>query len=165
MRSTVLRALLLSAFLLAGCKAAPKPAEPQPVEPQTIEYETAPCYGLCPVYRVTVASDGAGIFTGMQHTAVTGDRKFVVKRDQFAAFAKTLAPYRPKGTRNITPGQPDCVDAATDMPSVDVQWKSGAATDKLTLYYGCNLETGKPMAEALRTAPEALPIADFIGKR
>ncbi|QNQ08082.1 DUF6438 domain-containing protein [Sphingomonas alpina] len=165
MRSTVLRTLLSSALLLAGCAVAPKPAEPQTAEPGAIVYETAPCYGLCPVYRVTIASDGTGTFTGMQHTVITGDRKFAASPDQFAAFAKVLAPYRPKGTRDITPGQPDCVDAATDMPSVDVQWKSGTATDKLTLYYGCNLQTGQAMAEALRTAPEMLPIADFIGKR
>ncbi|MES2057021.1 MAG: DUF6438 domain-containing protein [Pseudomonadota bacterium] len=165
MRSTVLPAIAFAALLPAGCAVAPKAAEPQAAELGTIMYETAPCYGLCPVYRVTVAADGAGIFTGMQYTAINGDRKFVVTPEQFAAFAKTLAPYRPKGSRTIMPGQPDCKDMATDMPSVDIQWKAGEATDKLSFYYGCAMDKGQAMAEALRTAPEALPIANFIGKR
>jgi hypothetical protein len=156
MRTTIIPGSLL----IAGC-AVP---QQQSARPQTIVYETAPCYGACPIYRVTVGSDGTGIFTGIRHTATTGDRKFPVTPEQFAAFAAALAPYRPQGKRDVTPGQPECNDTVTDMPSVTVKWQDARA-DELSYYYGCRPATGPAMAEALKAAPSTLPIADFIGKR
>ncbi|MGH6616511.1 DUF6438 domain-containing protein [Sphingomonas sp.] len=152
--------IVVGALLIAGCATPQR----QSATLQTITYETAPCYGVCPVYRVTVGSDGAGIFTGIRHTAIGGDRKFSVTPRQFTAFAGTLSPYRPQGKRDITPGRPECNDTVTDMPSVNVRWED-VRTDELSYYYGCRPASGPAMADALTTAPSLLPIADFIGKR
>ncbi|MGY4397745.1 hypothetical protein ACVWZA_002942 [Sphingomonas sp. UYAg733] len=153
-------AIVFGALLVVGC-AVP---QQQPAKPQTIVYETAPCFGVCPVYRVTVGSEGSGIFTGIRHSAIVGDRKFPVTPEQFKAFAASLAPYRPQGTRDIIPGQPECNDTVTDMPSVTVRWND-ARSDRLSYYYGCRPAQGPAMAEALQAAPSNLPIADLIGKR
>ena len=51
-------AALGASLLLAACAAASAPASPA----ETISFETGPCFGACPVYRLTVNSDGSGTF-------------------------------------------------------------------------------------------------------
>ncbi|QNM82747.1 hypothetical protein H8M03_12285 [Sphingomonas sabuli] len=159
-------------LMLAACTAVPaeapgaqgSPDAPAAGSVETIRYETQACYGFCPVYVVTVGSDGTGQFEGGQHTAVTGPRSFTVTPAQFADFKQRLEPYRPQGERRVA--DPNCGGRlATDMPSVDVTWTQKGPSSHLYVYYGCNREANRAMFEALRTAPEALPIAAFIGSR
>ena len=45
---------------------------------ESITFQTGPCFGTCPVYTVTVHSNGQGLFTGQAHTTVTGPQAFTV---------------------------------------------------------------------------------------
>jgi hypothetical protein len=144
---------------LAACAAIPS----EPV-PASISYRTGPCFGRCPVYRVTVRSDLTGTFEGERFTAVTGPREFRVSARQWRAFVAKLAPLRPRGVRAVTPGSADCGQTVTDMPSVNVSW-SGASADRLDFYYGCRAPANQTLADTLRAAPELLPIGDYIGSR
>jgi len=163
--------VVVAGLALAGCahtRSAPTPKpKPIPVEIDSITYETGPCFGACPVYSVTVRSDGSGVFTGKRFTEVSGERAFKLSPDQYAAFAAQLAPYRPaSGEKRISPGEKGCEHAATDLPSVDVTW-SRAIGDRQRLYYyfGCNMEGNQTMAQALGNAVDALPIEPLIGPR
>lgn len=148
------------ALLLAGCghdRAARGGA--------TITYATAACFGTCPVYSITLGPDGQGIFTGERFTAVTGERRFQASPDQVAAFTRSLAAYRPKGERLIQPGKAECKAMVTDQPGVDVRWQPALApAAHLGVYYGCDGMRHRAMFDALRAAPNALPVAAFIGK-
>ncbi|KQM27827.1 hypothetical protein ASE57_05630 [Sphingomonas sp. Leaf11] len=152
--------------MLGGCVMAvgntTTQAPPVAIESETISYETSRCFGTCPVYRVTVQPDGSGVFEGRQFTKVVGIRSFRATPAQYRAFAAKLQPYRPQGEQLIQPGQPGCGQVATDMPSVDIRWNeiSGAA-QHLSLYYGCRMHD-QAMNEALRSAPNELPIRQFI---
>ncbi|WP_448663391.1 DUF6438 domain-containing protein [Sphingomonas sp. CJ20] len=156
-----------AAVALAGCVAPSRPGGPVPIEGDSITYETGPCFGACPVYAVTVRPDGTGVFTGKRFTAVTGERAFTLTRAQYDAFAAALAPYRPaSGDVRYAPGEPRCANAATDMPSVEVRWTRAIGDSQgLYYYFGCNLGTKRPIADALGQAPDALPIAAMIGER
>lgn len=143
---------------LAACASAPEaPA------PQTITYARGPCFGACPVYRVTVGADGSGLFEGERFTAVTGQRRFTVTPEAFRAFAEKLAPHRPQGTLDIAMGHARCQLAATDHPSAVVTWAGGGRNDRLGYYYGCRDEANAALAQALTEAPALLPIASMIG--
>jgi hypothetical protein len=132
---------------------------------ETITYTTTRCYGTCPAYTITLGPDGQGIFVGQQFTAVVGERRFRASPDQVRGFAARLAPYRPKGERLIEPGKPGCKLAGTDSPSVDVHWQVAVgAPSHLHFYYGCRDPQNRGMTDALRFAPDALPIAALIGK-
>jgi len=161
--------LVLAMLAVGGCAirrdVGPAPGGPVAIERETIRYETAPCFGTCPVYAVTVQPDGHGTFEGQRFTAVIGVREFRITPDQYRRFAAALQPYRPaQGERLIQPGQPGCGNAPTDMPSVDVRWSElSGASQHLNLYYGCG-EAGA-MREALRAAPDLLPIGDLVGAR
>jgi hypothetical protein len=154
-----------AALALAGCVQPDRAPVASSAVAETITYETGPCHGFCPVFKLVVSSDGAGTFTGIQHTAVTGDRPITLTASEYAAFAGALAPYRPtSGEALYQPGTPLCDRVATDMPSVDVRWR-GDSEQHLYYYYGCDREKYRAMADGLRQATDALPLAALIGKR
>ena len=158
-----------AALTLAGCVATergPRPktgASPRP-QIQSVTYSTTPCHGLCPVYSVKIGTNGAGMFTGSSNTAVIGERHFKATPAQVAAFFDRLQPYLPTGELLLT-GADACKAYATDLPSADITWTGGARAGHLLYDYGCDRHAHRELAEALRDAPEALPIAGLIGKR
>lgn len=156
--------MALTACGLSGCATIDVPRGGQPValESETIRYETSPCFGTCPVYAVTMTPDGKGTFEGKRFTAVTGVRPFQAAPLAYRAFAASLAPYRPTANETLyQPGTPGCENAPTDMPSVDVTWTElSGGRQHLNVYYGCGPQA---MRDALRSAPNALPIGSFIG--
>lgn len=190
----LLVAMVFGGTLLGGCipQVAPpeRPARPAPARPsrpappppasggtpagpsapvvrdEMIRYATSPCFGACPVYTVTVRPDGTGTFEGQRFTAVTGARDFRVSPAQYDAFLTRLAPYRPRsGSVRYAPGEANCGQAATDMPSVEVQWDGKSGHRGLSFYFGCDRERNRGMADALGSAPDLLPIAGLIGAR
>jgi hypothetical protein len=147
---------LVAAFASTACATVP-PAD----SVESISFETGPCFGACPVYRVTVNSEGGGTFEGRRFTAVTGTRSFRATPEQFRAFAARLAPLRPaSGERRLTGDA--CEMMATDQPTTDVTWRSAASEQKFYFYYGCDMEKNRPIAERLDAAPGLLPIGEFI---
>jgi hypothetical protein len=139
---------------------ATTPAAAADSQLRSISYQTGPCLGSCPVYRVTVNADGSGLFEGRRFTAVAGARRFRLTRAQFRAFAAWLAPDRPaRGERHYV--DDSCHEMATDQSSVEIIWR-GAAEQKLDVYYGCDMETNRVMFDRLVHAPSLLPIRDFI---
>ncbi len=151
---------LLAVFLVApACASAP----PEGGGVRSISYETGPCFGACPVYRVVVNVDGSGRFEGRRFTAVEGQRGFAVTPGQWRAFVARLAPYRPSGAEAIGPGHPRCQMQATDHPSATVTWSGAGGEDRLAFYYGCRDAENAALARALREAPGLLPIGDLIG--
>lgn len=161
--------ILAAALALGACTATaggPSQDTPVAIEADSIRYETGPCFGACPVYAVTVRPDRNGLFEGKNFTAVTGTREFRLTRAQYDRFAALLAPHRPEtGAVRYSHGEPNCRNAPTDMPSVEVTW-TRAIGDSQSLYYyfGCDDENpGK--SEALQAAAKSLPIAQFIGDR
>lgn len=156
--------------LVAACAMQPgsQPGTPVAIEREAVTYSTQPCYGTCPVYSVTMTPEGQGVFTGQQHTAVTGERRFTVGRPTAERFIEHLGAVRPaSGDRRIEMGSVDCGNAPTDMPSIDVKWESdtGAAPQLLHYYRGCRSDEAQRVGAVLAAAPVLLPIAAFIGKR
>jgi hypothetical protein len=166
MRTTM--AMMVVMLAASGCaRVGKEPAAGVPVaiEGDSIRYATGPCYGTCPVYKVTIRPDGTGTFEGERFTAVTGTREFRMSPDAYRRFAASLEPYRPDGERIVEMGSPDCGPAPTDMPSVDVGWtQASGGSGHLRFYYGCRTKNAE-MAKALRDAPALLPIAALIGTK
>lgn len=151
-----------AAFGLVGGGPAGSTEPDGPVE--TITYETGPCFGACPVYRLTVLSTGTATFEGRRFTAVTGLRSFRVTPEQFRAFERQLAPARPSSGSVHYSGE-HCQSQATDLPSVQIGWHSRLGHQELDFSYGCDMERNRALAERLRSAPDLLPIAELVGHR
>jgi hypothetical protein len=157
-----LAAMAATALALAGC--ATRDVRPHEAGLASIEIAAGPCFGACPVYRATIEPSGAGHFAGARFTAVTGDRPFIADPATFTLVADALAPYRPARDRAIGPAK--CERFRTDAPRWTVRWtdRDGAAVS-LDLYLGCTDARYGPMAQAIRTANDLLPIGDLVGKR
>ena len=152
--------LLVAAASLAASAEAQSPTR-SPV--RSITYETGPCFGRCPVYEVTVYSNGRATFTGRRFTAVVGTREFRVPAGTYLRLARHLAPIRP--ARDIRYSGDQCRAMATDLPSATVIWREPAGRRSLYFYYGCDMQRNRALAERLRRAPDLLPLGDFIGRR
>ena len=156
--------LSIVAASVASCLAAIVPANA--AAPESITYETGACFGACPVYTVTVRSDGSGLFEGRRFTAVTGRRTFRVTPGQYRAFVAQLAPLRPRRGVARYWGPPLCSGMATDQASADVKWDMhDGGGRELSFYYGCDMGARQAMVERLGNAPDLLPIGAFIGRR
>lgn len=151
--------LIIPALALGSCMSiagAPK-------APETIRYATGPCFGTCPVYVVTVSSDGIGMFDGRQNVLVKSRRTFAISQDEFEQFKAALAPYRPTGTVEYRGA--NCTTQATDLPSVEVAWRDEDRSDILHADFGCDMEQNQRMYDALAAAPRYLPLDIFVGRR
>ena len=151
----------MTKLALAALLALPACAAMAPAVPENIVFETGPCYGACPVYQVTVNSDGTGWFEGRRFTAVTGSRPFRATPAQYRAFARQLEPLRPASGAVRYSGD-GCRSMATDLPSTEVTWRSPRGAQSLYFYHGCDMERNRAIAERLNAAPGLLPIGDFI---
>jgi Domain of unknown function (DUF6438) len=152
--------LLAAALALPACAAV----GPGDTAAETITFETGPCFGACPVYRLVANSDGSGTFEGRRFTAVTGTRPFRATPAQYRAFVAQLAPLRPASGTVRYAGEA-CRATATDMPSAEVTWRSRRGTQGLYFYYGCDMERNRAIGERLNAAPALLPIGDYIAPR
>lgn len=156
-------AMLAFVALFAATPAAARPA-PR-TAPESISYRAGPCFGGCPIYTVTVRSDGTGTFEGINFTTARGVRQFRVTPRQYRAFAAWLAPIRPpRGSLDYRTGDL-CRTMATDLPSVGVTWNGRRGQQQLDYYYGCDMERHRALARRLRDAPDRLPIQAFIGEQ
>jgi len=153
---------LILAALITTAPATAAPARPSRVE--SITYEAGPCFGACPIYKVTVRSDGSARFEGINFTAVRGVREFRVTPAQYRAFATHLAAIRP-ARGSFDTNDTRCREMITDMPSATVTWEGRRPTQRLHLYYGCDPRRNRNMAQRLSSAPALLPIGDFIGRQ
>jgi hypothetical protein len=138
-------------------------ADAAPRRVETISYETSPCFGTCPVYKVTVSSNGRGVFEGRRFTAVAGTRAFRVTPVQFRSFRQRLAADRPVG--EVTLDGERCARQASDLPGVTVRWTGGVRSGVLRANYGCDPDRNARLFRALRAAPDALPIRALIVPR
>jgi hypothetical protein len=131
---------------------------------RSITYETGPCFGTCPVYTVTVNSDGIGLFVGTRHTTVTGNRSFTVTPAQYAQYVNHLAPVRPASGIVRRDAPPNCTGPmTTDLPSTDVKWTGAdGQQQELYVYHGCRFADSVAVIQRLQDAPGLLPIGSFI---
>ncbi|HEV2865705.1 MAG TPA: DUF6438 domain-containing protein [Allosphingosinicella sp.] len=151
---------LALALALAGCATVQEDAAARGA--MSVSYETGPCFGACPVYRVTVNSDGSGMFEGRRFTAVEGQRAFRISRQQFDALVAHLDPVRPAQGSVRYAGEA-CERVATDLPSAEVTWRMlGDGQQQLYFYYGCDMEKNRAIAERLDAVPRLLGIEDFL---
>lgn len=152
-------AIITACAGLAACATASADGS-APAE--SISFETGPCFGACPVYLLTVHSDGSGIFEGRRFTAVDDRREFRITPEQYRAFVRHLEPLRPASGAVRYSGDA-CASMATDLPSADIKWRRERGSEQgLYFYFGCDMEKNQAIAERIRKAPDLLPIAGFI---
>ncbi|WP_315763619.1 DUF6438 domain-containing protein [Sphingomonas sp. Y38-1Y] len=145
---------------------------PAPAEAETITLEMSGCYGTCPIYRVTVDERGNGVFVGKRFTWVSGERHFPLPTATFDRFRRHLEAVRPKsGDLTATGLSPACAGdtnlLVSDGPTATISWSGGGqrARQTLVLYLSCPGREARRWSRTVQSAPDLLPIGEYIGTR
>lgn len=150
-------ALLSTTLPLSACVTSSEPAVP--IATETIAISVGPCFGFCPVYDVTAASNGKIRFVGQRNTAALGERTSEPGTGAFRSLEQDLAPFRPlSGTEMIV----DCVAAVSDTSQFKVVWTDAAGRKTVaTVQGGCPGGPGKTLVDLLRKLPARLGFAGW----
>lgn len=139
--------LALTAAALLGCSpGSPAPAEapaPASVTPEAdvmpaVSLERTPCFGTCPVYRVTVSKSGAVRFTGKHHVAHKGEATATIPAARVDSLLKELDAGGYFGFADLyVMDAPACGQYATDSPTVITSVSQGGRSKTIRHDYGC----------------------------
>ena len=132
-------ALILTAITIVtlpggGCNRAPRPSGQ---DNATITIERTPCFGKCPVYRLTLRGDGTVVFEGKANTDSTGRFVGRVSPANVAAllrFANEIAYFSFADTYAMGQG---CAPYIADMPHVITSIALPARTKRVDADHGC----------------------------
>ena len=163
-------------FLLGGCVSSEH--EPwitrglnttPPEVHDKFTLERTPCYGVCPVYDVSVDEKDYLQFRGKKFVAEEGGSvasplpRGSYKKLQEIAAAHQFAAFDPAypnadGT--------NCPQLSTDSPSIIVGFQDGDEARTIRVYEGCAGFEGRERFYAMIAAMEAvLDIDEFVGPR
>ena len=139
-------ALAAGVAVVAACARAPKPAAeaatppaPQvPPDTDTVSLERGPCFGTCPVYRVSLDRAGNVRFEGHRFVADSGISTAIVPREQAESLFVELetADYFDFAD-SYRSGDPVCTRYATDLPTVITEVHLRGRTKRVEHDRGC----------------------------
>jgi hypothetical protein len=142
---TLAAAWVVAAWLPAAC-ARTVPPSPEaetrstPVAPATgsVSLERGPCFGTCPVYKVTLDRSGAVRFEGRRFVADTGLSTGTASPASVdSLFAELQAAGYFGFADSYRMGQPGCERYATDLPTVITEVRLGDRTKRVEHDRGC----------------------------
>jgi hypothetical protein len=140
--------LLLLAAACAQPRLVTADNTPAPDGADSLVLERAPCYGTCPVYRLSIASDGA---VRLESRARADSGRTHEGRMSAAAFAELVAGADSMGfftfPARIAEDPALCGIRATDHPTATVTIHRATGTHSVEDYHGCH---GPADAPAIR---------------
>ena len=132
-------------WLLGACAPAPRPpaepaAQPAPhaAARDVITLERGPCFGTCPVYRVTLARSGAVQFEGRRFVADSGVSSGTVPAARVdSLFGELESSGYFELADSYRSGDAVCTRYATDLPTVITEVRLGGRTKRIEHDRGC----------------------------
>jgi len=163
--------LLVAAAMASACaRGAPEvPAVDSRPTPEvraagSVSLERGPCYGTCPVYKLSVELSGAVWFEGRRFVADTGVSTATVPAARVDSLLAELeaAGYFRLADR-YTMGEPGCDRYATDLPTVIIELRAGGRTKRVEHDHGC---AGAPAALSAmeRRIDEVAGVGRWVGE-
>src|SRR5262249_10451513 len=115
-----------------------------------ITLERGPCFGTCPIYKLTIKSDGNVTFEGQRFTKTTGVAKGKISPDDFRTLVREFEKIDYFALPDsYTPGTPQCPQMVTDMPSANTSIVLKGKTKSVSHYHGCGDSGALPKLTAL----------------
>lgn len=134
------------------------------VSQPVITLERTPCFGSCPVYRVSIGQDGSVRFVGKQHVAQTGMAAAAISRERVDSLVAELVAggYFDFADRYLH-DEPACGLYATDSPTVITSVTTGDRTKEIRHDYGCSA-TPPELGRLERRIDEVAGTARWTGR-
>jgi acetamidase/formamidase len=128
------------------------PTRSQNASDDQITLERTACFGTCPVYQLTIKSDGSVTFDGKRFTKTTGIATGKISQSDFRALVSEFVNiYYFSLPDAYTPGTKECPDRITDMPSANTSIRLNGRAKTVTHYYGCGSKGVLEKLTALET--------------
>ena len=129
-----------------------------------VTLERTPCFGGCPVYRISVTRDGVVSYEGRAGVRHLGAASKRIKPDQVAALLSELErggyfSFAPR----YTPAEPACGRYATDSPTAITSVSMGDRAHRIEHDYGCGAAPGA-LVVLERRIDEALGSTEWTGR-
>ena len=145
---------------LAACAATTHTGSATAKIAGPVTISVGPCFGLCPVYEVTVSPDGTVDFVGQRHTAALGERRGRVGAASYRALLTDLSAFRPVTGTTV---QIECTAAVTDTPSYTITWSDPDSRKTIATHQGgCPGGAGQRLDAVLQSLPDRLGIAEWM---
>jgi hypothetical protein len=163
-----LAVLLLCLLACAPRKTVSPPAEnsaPRSLDSTpAITLERTPCFGGCPVYRISVSPSGEVSYEGKAHVGRLGTATGQIPQERVDALLEELdkAGYFSFADR-YTSAEPTCGRYATDSPTVISSATLGERTKRIEHDYGCGAAPGA-LVVLERRIDEVLGSARWTGR-
>lgn len=163
---------LASAATLAGACAPPSPRapaadgrpSPEASPADRISLERGPCFGTCPVYRVTLDRAGTVTFEGRRFVADTGVSLGSASPGAVDSLFTELAAagYFDFAERYVA-GEPGCERYATDLPTVVTEVAAGGRIRRIEHDHGC-AEAPAALSKLEGTIDEVAGVGRWVGR-
>jgi acetamidase/formamidase len=96
------------------------------------------CFGTCPIYKITIASDGTVTFDGANFVKTRGTAAGTITRDDFNKLVTEFENLKFFSLDDeYVPGSKNCGPAATDLPYVTTSIQLNGKTKSVSHYQGC----------------------------
>ena len=140
----MMRPLLLLVAVACSPRAAPPGGEPLPspdaasADSTLITLERTPCFGTCPVYRVTLSGEGRVAFTGTRFVSRVGTATADLPPERVDTLLRALEAGGYFGFADrYVPGEPPCARYATDLPSAITSVTARGRSKTIHHDHGC----------------------------
>jgi hypothetical protein len=166
-RTPALALLLLAAACVPRKPAAPPSDAPSGAAGHTdavVTLERKPCFGGCPVYSISVSSEGVVSYQGLAGVRHLGAASKRIESEQVLALVSEFerAGYFSFAPRYIA-AEPACGRYATDSPTAVTSVTNGSRTHRVEHDYGCSSAPGG-LVVLERRIDEALGSAEWTGR-
>jgi hypothetical protein len=142
----------LLVLALAACSVvAPQPtATPSPAPTPTPDFSTVqitlertPCFGFCPVYKLTIHGDGTVEYDGENNVNVTGHQTAQLTQAQMQELVTT---FQQAGYFDL---KENYTAPVTDLPSTITSFSLEGRSKLITNYGGCTIDSSEKAPQAL----------------
>ena len=126
----VISVLLLAAILSIGCNGNKTPV-PSNTNTVVITLERTACFGVCPVYTLTIYGDGRVVYEGIRFVRTEGVRTATINEDK---IKQLIAEFREIDYFSLRDSYEE--RNATDMPSAFSSLTVDGKTKAVRHYHG-----------------------------
>ncbi|WAC46785.1 DUF6438 domain-containing protein [Asticcacaulis sp. SL142] len=148
----------VAALVLGGCAAMPMGGA-TPDATETLSVSVGPCFGFCPVYKVSMTPQGLVSYDGERHTAVLGARTLDKGPRGYRAVSQKLSAFKP--TRGQT-ADTQCEQRISDQQHYRIVWTAADGTETVLQHdKGCRSPANDQLNKVLESLPQTLGISDW----
>lgn len=130
----------------------------------TVTFERMPCFGTCPVYRVSVSGSGNVSFEGLRNVDSVGTYTGHIDASAVSKLARAFEDAKYFSLQSSY-GQANCTPYATDAPRVLTSVTTPDQSKTIEHDLGCGDKAPSALPDLYRKFDEIIGTSRWIGKR